>query len=167
VSHSQDTARANHEDTADSIDDESGADPDDAIDANVLEALAQDFNPSSVNPDQRHSAPSDHTPSTGFGSDDPRPPPPLHPEPTNLAGTSPVVVEHFSHGKPGAPIPGEPEGSNVYHGSQETFQSSTWAPFHSQRDWEIARWAKMHGPTSSALADLLAIPGVSLSPIYR
>ncbi|KAI9437037.1 hypothetical protein H4582DRAFT_2112014 [Lactarius indigo] len=35
---------------------------------------------------------------------------------------------------------------------------SIWAPFQSQCDWEIAHWAKMHGPTSSAVVSLLAIP---------
>ncbi|EIW81904.1 hypothetical protein CONPUDRAFT_54049, partial [Coniophora puteana RWD-64-598 SS2] len=36
-----------------------------------------------------------------------------------------------------------------------------WAPFLSQMDWEIARWAKMRGPSSTAFSELLAIPGVS------
>ncbi|KAN0103742.1 hypothetical protein V8E52_011679, partial [Russula decolorans] len=37
---------------------------------------------------------------------------------------------------------------------------SIWAPFCSQCDWEVAQWAKMRAPTSSAMADLLAIPEV-------
>ncbi|KAI9440325.1 hypothetical protein H4582DRAFT_1796975, partial [Lactarius indigo] len=36
-----------------------------------------------------------------------------------------------------------------------------WAPFRTQCDWEIARWAKLRGPSSSAVADLLAIPEVT------
>ncbi|KAI9442877.1 hypothetical protein BJY52DRAFT_1206753 [Lactarius psammicola] len=35
-----------------------------------------------------------------------------------------------------------------------------WAPFRSQCDWEIAHWAKMRGPTSTAVMELLAIPEV-------
>lgn len=70
----------------------------------------------------------------------------------------PLVIDRFPHGNPGAPIPGAHQGS--YQRSQEAFGASAWAPFHSQCDWEVARWAKMRGPTSSAMQDLLAIPGV-------
>ncbi|KAF8264489.1 hypothetical protein EI94DRAFT_1703216 [Lactarius quietus] len=159
---SQDTARANDEDTADLTHNEYCVDPDDIIDAEILEALMEDIDSSAtVNPEQRDSRQSDHARSTGEGSDDPDPPPSLHFEPGNSGGASPVVVETFARGEAGAPIPGEQDGSHVYHTSQEAFHSSTWAPFCSQRDWEIARWAKMCGPTSSALAELLVIPEVS------
>ncbi|PIL31105.1 hypothetical protein GSI_05801 [Ganoderma sinense ZZ0214-1] len=36
-----------------------------------------------------------------------------------------------------------------------------YAPFSSHRDWEVARWAKMRGPGSTAFSDLLAIEGVA------
>ncbi|KAJ3575317.1 hypothetical protein NP233_g1175 [Leucocoprinus birnbaumii] len=35
-----------------------------------------------------------------------------------------------------------------------------YAPFNSQIDWLVARWAKLRGPGSTALSDLLGIPGV-------
>ncbi|KAL0957479.1 hypothetical protein HGRIS_001272 [Hohenbuehelia grisea] len=35
-----------------------------------------------------------------------------------------------------------------------------YAPFASQIDWEIARWAKLRGPGSTALTELLKIPEV-------
>ncbi|KAJ3765439.1 hypothetical protein FB446DRAFT_655309, partial [Lentinula raphanica] len=38
--------------------------------------------------------------------------------------------------------------------------SNCWAPFGSQIEWEIARWAKLRGPSSTALSELLAIDGV-------
>ncbi|KAN0136686.1 hypothetical protein V8E53_005456 [Lactarius tabidus] len=44
--------------------------------------------------------------------------------------------------------------------SQEALGSSTWALFQSQCNWEVACWAKLRGPTSSAFTDLLAIPEV-------
>jgi hypothetical protein len=94
-------------------------------------------------------------------------PPPVNFNPGNTVCALPLVVEHCPLGEPGAPIPSEHDGSHVYHTSQEAFQSSIWAPFSSQCDWDIAHWAKMQGPMSSALADLLAIPEVSLSPIYQ
>jgi hypothetical protein len=34
---------------------------------------------------------------------------------------------------------------------------STWAPFRSRKDWEVAPWAKLRGPGSTAFSDLLAI----------
>ncbi|KAN0131568.1 hypothetical protein V8E53_010676 [Lactarius tabidus] len=80
---------------------------------------------------------------------------------TNGSDTShQVIVEHFPYGRPGTPIIGTDEGVSIYHTSREVFGSSVWAPFHSQCDWEIARWAKMRGPTSSAMEELLAIPEV-------
>ena len=44
----------------------------------------------------------------------------------------------------------DPEGENPYH------------PFTTRLDWEIAHWAKMRGPGSTALTELLAIKEVSL-----
>jgi hypothetical protein len=35
-----------------------------------------------------------------------------------------------------------------------------WVPFMSQVDWEVAKWAKLRGSTSTAVTDLLAIDGV-------
>ncbi|KAF8264339.1 hypothetical protein EI94DRAFT_1805975 [Lactarius quietus] len=40
------------------------------------------------------------------------------------------------------------------------FRVSIWSPFRSQCDWELTHWAKMRGPTSSAMEELLAIPEV-------
>lgn len=41
--------------------------------------------------------------------------------------------------------------------------NNPWAPFNSKLDWEIARWAKMRGPGSTAFTELLALDGVSTS----
>ena len=38
---------------------------------------------------------------------------------------------------------------------------SEWAPFSSRTEWELARWAKLRGPSSTALSELLDIDGVS------
>jgi hypothetical protein len=74
-----------------------------------------------------------------------------------LDESSTVVIDHFPFGGAGMPIPDRPHGSEP---DQATHVDSVWAPFLSQHDWEIARWAKMHGPTSSALTELLALPEV-------
>lgn len=39
-------------------------------------------------------------------------------------------------------------------------RNNIWAPFTSQIDWEIAQWAKLRGPGSTALTELLNIDGV-------
>lgn len=78
----------------------------------------------------------------------------------NFEAASTVVVEHFPSGSPGAPIPGAPQGQSLYEAHQSAPGDSVWAPFLSQRDWDIAHWAKTRGPTSSAVTALLAIPEV-------
>jgi hypothetical protein len=40
--------------------------------------------------------------------------------------------------------------------------ATTWAPFASQIDWEVACWCKLRGPSSTAFSDLLKIDGVRL-----
>jgi len=76
---------------------------------------------------------------------------------------STLVVDQFPFGNPGAPIPEKPQGSSVYESWEATSMGSLWAPFQSELDWNIARWVKMRGHTSSAVAELLAIPGVCAS----
>ena len=39
-------------------------------------------------------------------------------------------------------------------------RGNSWTPFTSKIDWEVAFWAKMRGPGSTAFSDLLAINGV-------
>ena len=84
-------------------------------------------------------------------------PNPLEP---SSAGTRPrLVVEHFPHGKPGAPINGM-QGSSIYESSLDALGGAVWSPFQSQCDWDVAYWAKMSGPSCSALTNLLSIPNV-------
>jgi hypothetical protein len=133
------------------------------MDADLFETLVQDFNCGANSEfEQGRCASPDQLQSAGPQPSDPVPPPPVHPEHGNSVsdGASQLTIDHFPHGSPGAPIAGADQGPHVYQSSQDMFGPSSWAPFHSQRDWEIARWAKMRGPTSSALADLLAIPEV-------
>ncbi|KAF8274207.1 hypothetical protein EI94DRAFT_1696143 [Lactarius quietus] len=133
VGPSQDTGMADSEDTTDTTVDENGPDPEDTIDANLLEILTRDFNLSAtVNPEERYSAPSDQPQSTGFESDDPAQLPQNPFEPGNSGGATSLVVDNFPHGRPEAPIPGEHEGSNVYCSTLESFQASLWALFRSQ-----------------------------------
>ena len=41
-----------------------------------------------------------------------------------------------------------------------------WAPFSTRMDWEVARWAKLRGPSSTALSELLGINGVRYFAIH-
>jgi hypothetical protein len=70
-----------------------------------------------------------------------------------------VVVEHFTYGAPGAPI-NDMQGHSTFESGDAALGESVWAPFRSECDWRFAHWAKMNGPSSSALMDLLAIPNV-------
>ncbi|KAF8259179.1 hypothetical protein EI94DRAFT_1617172 [Lactarius quietus] len=42
----------------------------------------------------------------------------------------------------------------------ENSQSNLYAPFASQLEWEVARWAKLQGPTSTSFTELMAIDGI-------
>jgi len=48
----------------------------------------------------------------------------------------------------------------MYESQHSADGDAIWSPFMSQSDWLFACWAKMHGSTSSAVAELLAIPEV-------
>ncbi|KAI0078950.1 hypothetical protein K474DRAFT_1593052 [Panus rudis PR-1116 ss-1] len=52
-------------------------------------------------------------------------------------------------------------GYNVYGKDLGTTPANVYAPFASQMDWEVARWAKMRGPGSNAFSELLNIPDLA------
>ncbi|KAL0955348.1 hypothetical protein HGRIS_001597 [Hohenbuehelia grisea] len=70
---------------------------------------------------------------------------------------TPHVVEF-----PGAA--GMPTGTlgsqNGLYASGIPTENNPYAPFLSRIDWEVAQWAKLRGPGSTALTELLQIPGV-------
>jgi hypothetical protein len=108
-------------------------------------------------------------PNGGFSSVPPPKHPsniPIRPEAGNSEINSTSVIERFPHGQPGSPVVGTTQGTTVYESTQDMLGESVWAPFQSQFDWELAYWAKTRGPTSSAMTDLLAIPGVSSITIH-
>ncbi|KAN0142113.1 hypothetical protein V8E53_000575 [Lactarius tabidus] len=126
----------------------------DEANAEVLEALVQDSSaPPTTHPElvSRDTAQSSALPPenghTGTADSE-----------TNELSRSDVVVDRFPFGCPGAPMSGMHGSSSVYEATREELGDSVWAPFKSQCDWEFARWAKMRGPTSTAVTELLAIP---------
>jgi hypothetical protein len=75
-------------------------------------------------------------------------------------GTGPFVIP-FPMPSAGAALP-EHHGQmhyNKYHGSLND-PDSVWAPFKSEIDWRVAEWAKLQGPSSTAVSELLSINGV-------
>ena len=135
------------------------ADPVDATDADVWEALDQGLNVA-VDPDQRHTsgAPSS-VPSSFEVSQHPTasPDPPVDDGDTN--SQTELTIDSFPHGHAGSPIAGTLRGRSEYQ-LREALGTSPWAPFHSKCDWDIALWAKMRGPSSTAFTELLQIPEV-------
>ena len=133
----------------------------DQLDADVLEVLAQDSNlPSTIH---RELNSSDQALSLA---------PPLCNNvtvnvETRHAVRSNVIVDYFPFGQPSAPVPEMQHGSSVYEATCESLRDSLWAPFWSQCDWECAQWAKMRGPMSTAVTELLAIPEVCTCGSHR
>jgi hypothetical protein len=71
-------------------------------------------------------------------------------------------VEAFPLATAGAPIPGSVCGASSFaiHG-RGLSSDEKYTPFCSKLDWDVARWAKLRGPSSSAVSELLEIDGVS------
>jgi len=120
----------------------------DIVDADVFESLNQTATVSAV------SIPEDVKPAES--QEDPQPPE----DPVNSEPTSELVIKHFSLGRPGALIDGMDQGPSIYMAHRLMFGDLKWAPFRSECDWDVAWWAKMQGPSSSAITKLFAIPGV-------
>jgi len=78
----------------------------------------------------------------------------------NAEASATVVISRFPLSSAGAPIPNTPQGPLAHGLNEDMAAHPIWAPFILQRDWQVANWAKMHGLTSSALTDLLAIEDV-------
>lgn len=163
VADDEDAAGAtNHEDVAMAAGSEDTAEA--LLDADIFETLVQDFNCSS-DPGPFHPTPPDQPHADRSQSSDSAPPSPEHLEHDNYDQPT-VFIDHFPHGNPGARMHEAPQGHHIYQSSEDMFGSSHWAPFRSQRDWQIAHWAKTRGPMSSALADLLAIPNVRTRHLF-
>ena len=78
----------------------------------------------------------------------------------NMEAGPTVVIDRFPSPSAGAPIDGMSCGNSPYESQWGVDGDSIWSPFTSQCDWLFARWAKMRGPTSSAVTELLGIPEV-------
>ena len=91
--------------------------------------------------------------------------PPPFPTPPNTTRqrtwAAPKVVQ-FPRSRAGETIGLAPPSHDAYATSlQDRSPSNPYSPFVSKRDWEVAQWAKLHGPSSTSFGDLLKIDGVS------
>jgi hypothetical protein len=147
-------------DIADTDSDEEPPDPADIADADAFEELAQNNHfVATRTPDQLAI---DESPNTLDAPEEL----PNDMEAGNTDVMPTVVINHFPLTSAGAPIHGVPHSNSVYESQWGTDRESIWSPFTSKCDWLFARWAKMHGPTSSAVTELLAIPEVRSSLCY-
>ncbi|KAJ3553227.1 hypothetical protein NP233_g12696 [Leucocoprinus birnbaumii] len=62
--------------------------------------------------------------------------------------------QRYPDSKCGAPI-----AKSLWNNHDQS-SSNPYAPFNSKLDWEVAQWAKLHGPGATALTKLLAVDGV-------
>jgi len=73
------------------------------------------------------------------------------------------IIEKFPDDRAGAPIANKRmDSKNESYFKAINNSQNPWAPFLSKMDWEVARWAKLRGPGSTAMSDLLKIEGVSI-----
>jgi hypothetical protein len=133
-------------------------DPADVTDADVFHDLLCTANHNRATHDDTQGTPEDATQHGPTELDD-------QTNTADLETESTIVIDKFPFGSPGMPIPGMLQGSSAYKTLQSTHvdADTSWAPFSSQLDWEIARWAKMRSQSSTAVTELLAIPEVCSS----
>jgi hypothetical protein len=79
------------------------------------------------------------------------------------------VIEKYPDRRAGAPVSHDRMASRneSYAKSVNNNVHNPWAPFSSQTDWEVAQWAKLRGPGSTAMSDLLKIDGVSIQTVLN
>ncbi|KAF8889246.1 hypothetical protein BD779DRAFT_1469782 [Infundibulicybe gibba] len=95
------------------------------------------------------------------------PPPPRSPSPTGAFLQRPTIVtfqDAYPGSLAGAPIPtmSAPKSGYLDYKTQFGTNGGTniWVPFKSQLDWEVAKWAKLRGPGSTAFTELLKLRGI-------
>lgn len=143
----------------DEWDDEESDDEDEDLDS-TSESLRPGWEPPVLNGTDNMSVSSDDA--------DSGPPPPYVP-PEGLrerTWVEPKVVK-FPSPRAGEPVRSADSTNNTYDtllGNHSNL--NPYHPFASKLDWEVAKWAKLRGPSSTSLMDLLKIEGViSFVPI--
>lgn len=131
-------------------DDDELDDDEDNINPGLYEDLGESPSPSVLH-SEAHSHSNTHARPSLLGP----PAPALH-------QSNPEHVKHFP-GLAGASLPGLRNTIYTTYWRDIHNKPIIWDPFNSQTNWEFARWAKLRGPSSTAISDLLEIDGVSNS----
>ncbi|KAG2364920.1 hypothetical protein BDR07DRAFT_1374653 [Suillus spraguei] len=73
---------------------------------------------------------------------------------------APIVVQYPDQ-RAGQPINPTKQSSNMTYHTQliGSGPNNVYAPFTSKLDWEMARWAKLRGPSSTVFSELVSIEG--------
>ena len=81
-------------------------------------------------------------------------------------GSNHVTIETFPSQFGDAGVAMERGSGSLYrkynNNRQEALEDNIYAPFKSKLDWDFAQWAKLRGPGSTAINELLNIDGVSM-----
>jgi hypothetical protein len=83
------------------------------------------------------------------------------PTSSDTAEESPFDIQQFPLPTAGAQIPDTDCAPSTFEAYQQSIGGGdNYAPFNSRLDWHIARWAKTHRLSSSAVTELFEIEGV-------
>ena len=72
----------------------------------------------------------------------------------------PIFLTKFTEQYPDSGAGNPMSSSEPHHIYSATASDNDYSPFKDKMNWEIARWAKLRGPGSTACSELLSIPGV-------
>lgn len=75
--------------------------------------------------------------------------------------TSPVV-QKFPGSRAGEAVGDDGPAGYAEYGTPDPLSENPYAPFSSQVDWQFAKWAKLRGPGSTSVSELLGIESVCL-----
>ncbi|KAF8694532.1 hypothetical protein AX14_002015 [Amanita brunnescens Koide BX004] len=77
-------------------------------------------------------------------------------------------IEYFPGEEAATPMETPTTSESVFTKYQQQLNNNNvYAPFASKLDWELTKWAKLHGPSSSAFNELLQIDGIADDLSYK
>ncbi|KAG1819901.1 hypothetical protein EV424DRAFT_1512392 [Suillus variegatus] len=123
-----------------------------------------EWEPPLVPSDNAHEGDDEHNDAQDQHTPDAQEPDPHHRVEQRLRDHEQVpIVVHYPDQRAGQPINPTKQLSNAtYHAQLNgSGTDNVYAPFTSKLDWEMARWAKLQGPSSTAFSELVFIEGLS------
>ncbi|THU81515.1 hypothetical protein K435DRAFT_873253 [Dendrothele bispora CBS 962.96] len=98
----------------------------------------------------------------GFLEEPAKLPPACRPLPTQHLDIQEPFIESYPDSRAGGPLLSQTSFTSDHQRYEQGIGRKTniWAPFQSEINWRIAKWAKMRGPSSTSFTELLAMDGV-------